>query len=128
MNKVQIRKLLPGAITPRDEGSGILTLGAYCKSEAGHDVKLMIPRNTPRLVRTGIAVDTPPGYLSYLMSRRDAAKQGLFVVNSPLVQDLNGEIQFVLMNSGLETHYVSHGDWVAHLVFLSGAKVDIEVV
>jgi dUTPase len=128
MSRVKVRKLLPNAITPRDEGNGTLTLGAYCKSEAGHDIKLMIPRNTPRLVRTGIAVELPTGYLSYLMSRRDSAKQGLFVVNSPLVQDLNGEIQFVLMNSGLETHYVCHGDWIAHLVFFSGVKLDIEVV
>ncbi|MGV8082593.1 MAG: dUTP diphosphatase [Coriobacteriia bacterium] len=72
------------------------------------------------LVRTGIAVEIPPGYAGFVQPRSGlAARQGLGFVNSPGLIDpgYRGEIKLVAINMDPAADIVIHrGDRVAQLV------------
>lgn len=116
--KVFWRKVKPDAEPPRNGSVPI-----YAKSEAGHNVKIVIPPHTPKLVRTALSFLLPDGMVAFICSRRDSAKAGLSVVNAPLFLTALGateELKLVLHNGGLETIYLSHGDLIANFVVIAG--------
>lgn len=104
---------------------GGLILRAFAKSNDGHKVKIIIPPHTPKLIRTGITLVPEPGYIPYILTRRENAKQGLQVVHAPIALEPDTEVSFVIHNGSLETQYVEHGDFIAYAILLRGAKLSL---
>lgn len=79
-------------------------------------------------VRTGFAIEFPPGYEGQIRSRSGLARQGVCVVNSPgtIDSDYRGEV-CVLMRSERVTHQVKAGDRIAQLIINELPKVTFEV-
>lgn len=126
MNKLTVgyKKVLPDAAPPK-----LWSLPAYARSEVnGHPIKILIPHNTVKLVRTGLRLLVPEGHVAFICSRRDHAKRSLFVVNAPITLDHEEEIKIVLHNGGMETYILSHGDLIANLVVVSGAFSQFEEI
>jgi dUTP pyrophosphatase len=71
------------------------------------------------LVRTGIALQIPDGFLGYVVPRSGlAAKHGITIVNAPGLIDsgYRGEIMVCLLNTSDTTFHVETGDRIAQLV------------
>lgn len=96
---LKIKKLHPNAVIP-----------AYAHGpdeDAGFDLRAVEPAIltplVPRLVKTGLAIELPPGVEAQIRSRSGLAlKQGLFVLNAPGTVDpsYRGELGVILLWTG----------------------------
>lgn len=78
-----------------------------------------ISSNEMAPLRTGIAVELPPGYELQVRSKSGlAAKHNLFVLNSPgtVDQDYRGEIMVLMFNAGKLSYKINKGDKIAQMV------------
>lgn len=79
-----------------------------------------------KAVRTGIAVQLPPGHEGQVRPRSGLArKHGVTLLNSPGTIDpgYRGEIRVLLVNLGPQPYRISAGDRVAQLVVAKYASV-----
>ena len=73
-----------------------------------------------RLVRTGLALEIPPGIEGQVRPRSGLAlRHGLTMPNAPgtIDSDYRGEVGVILQNSGTEPVTIVRGDRIAQLVF-----------
>lgn len=84
------------------------------------------------VIKCGFAIECPEGYEVQVRSRSGlAAKQGVFVLNSPgtIDSDYRGEVQVTLQNNDLEDVFVfERGDRIAQLVVKRVDQVTVEEV
>jgi dUTP pyrophosphatase len=117
----QIKKLHPDAILPKYAHGPL--------EDAGMDLHAIedynLPPNTPCLVKTGIAIDLPPGHEGQVRPRSGLAlKYGLTVVNSPGTIDpsYRGEVGVILQWNGYardgnpKFFSITKGDRIAQLI------------
>ncbi|MGB9667110.1 MAG: dUTP diphosphatase [Candidatus Cryosericum sp.] len=93
--------------------------------------EVIIEPGQVRMVRTGIALELPPGLEGQVRSRSGlAARSGVFVLNSPgtIDSDYRGEIKIVLANLGSAPFVVHTGDRIAQLVFVQVPQVQLVAV
>jgi dUTP pyrophosphatase len=98
---------------------------AYAKpGDAGADLKstetLELPAGERALVKTGVRIAMPEGYVALVHPRSGlAAKHGITVLNTPGTVDAGyrGEIMVTLYNSSSETFHIERGDRIAQIVF-----------
>ncbi|WCZ36033.1 dUTP diphosphatase [Corynebacterium heidelbergense] len=103
--------------------------------DAGLDLRAseyaVVPIRGRRLVRTGVHVEIPHGYVGLVCPRSGlAAKYGVSVLNAPGVVDhgYTGEVLVNLHNSGSEQFRIEPGDRIAQLVVQPVALPDLETV
>lgn len=86
------------------------------------------------LVRTGVKVAIPKGYVGEVCSRSGLAlKHNVFVLNAPglVDSDYRGEVGVVLHNASPHHHpdfIIKKGDRIAQLMFKKVADTEIELV
>ena len=98
---------------------------------SAEDGELTILPGNVALVRTGLALELPPGLEGQVRSRSGlAAKSGVFVLNSPgtIDSDYRGEVKVVLANFGDAPFPVLPGDRIAQLVFIQVPNVCLVAV
>jgi dUTP pyrophosphatase len=125
--KVGVQLLVDRAGSPVQATPG--SSGFDLSSAEENDV--VIEPGSSRLVRTGIALDLPPGLEGQVRSRSGlAAKSGLFVLNSPgtIDSDYRGEIKIILANLGKTPFVVCPGDRIAQLVFNEIPRISLSAV
>ncbi len=96
----------------------------YAKpGDAGADLRsseqLLLPARSRALVKTGVRIALPEGYVGLVHPRSGlAAKHGITVLNTPGTVDAGyrGEIMVTLYNSSDEDFEVLVGDRIAQLV------------
>ena len=97
----------------------------YAKpGDAGCDLRstqeLVLPAGERALVKTGIKIAMPDGYVGLVHPRSGlAAKHGITVLNTPGTVDAGyrGEIMVTLLNTSKEDFPIAIGDRIAQLVF-----------
>jgi dUTP pyrophosphatase len=119
--------------TPEIAKFGLPTYGSALAS--GVDLRaassLTLAPLSRAVVSTGIFLELPFNLEAQVRSRSGlAAKQGLFVLNSPgtVDADYRGEIKVILFNTSQETVQINEGDRIAQLVFAPVTRVDLEKV
>ena len=98
---------------------------------SAEDQQLTIMPGAVALVRTGLALELPPGLEGQVRSRSGlAARNSVFVLNSPgtIDSDYRGEVKVVLANFGNAPFSVSPGDRIAQLVFVQVPSVCLVAV
>lgn len=102
--------------------SGCIPVRAH-SHDAGADLKahedVTIPAKGRALVGTGVAIETPAGYVSMVCSRSGLAhKKGVHVLNAPGIVDAGytGEIFVNLHNTTDEDVHISAFERVAQLI------------
>lgn len=123
MTKIKIKKLKPNAVVP--------TYAHGPAEDAGMDLyaceTVWIPVGVPVMVKTGIAVELPPGYEGQIRPRSGMAfHRGITVLNSPGTIDpsYRGEIGVILFRPGghsptadtFSDMEINAGDKIAQLV------------
>lgn len=84
----------------------------------GHDA-IAIEPGQRRLIKTGLAIELPPGFEGQVRPRSGLAlKNGITIVNAPgtVDSDYRGEIGVILLNTSDKTFYVNPGDRIAQLI------------
>ncbi len=84
---------------------------------AVEDVELQ--PHVPALVRTGLAIELPPGFEAQIRPRSGMAlNHAVILPNSPGTIDpgYRGEIRVILLNLGREPYHVRKGERIAQLV------------
>jgi len=125
--RIGVHRLIPGAGPLLRATSGS---SGYDIASA-EDGELTIPSGAVAVVRTGLALDLPPGIEGQVRSRSGlAARSGVFVLNSPgtIDSDYRGEVKIVLANLGADAFSVLPGDRIAQLVFMQVPSVCLVAV
>lgn len=128
MLEVKFKKLRKDAITPEKANS----------TDAGFDlfsVEDRVLHNSKSIViGTGIAIEIPDGYFGMICSRSGlAAKESMFVVNSPGIIDsgYRGELKIILsrIETTPENYYtISKNQKIAQLIILPIPNVFLKEV
>ena len=126
--KVKVQKLYDMAIIPeyQTEGSAALDLHAC---SYGEWTDLVIPPNSRKLVKSGLAFAVPQGYMAIVSPRSGSAlKAGITITNSPGIidSDYRGDIGTIIQNDGLVNFKISDGDRVSQLTFVPILRVELE--
>jgi dUTP pyrophosphatase len=112
--RLPVRRLDPRAVLPARAHDG----------DAGLDLRALegatLAPGTRAMLRTGLAVELPPGHAGFVLPRSGlAARHGIALVNAPGLIDAGyrGELQVLLLNTDRsETFTVEPGDRIAQLV------------
>jgi len=123
--KVQI-KLLENGVAPTYAREG----------DAGADLRsaenlVFIAPGQRRLIKTGVSIALPDGYVALIHPRSGLAlKNGITVLNTPGTIDsgYRGEIGIILYNAGDEVFMVDRGDRIAQMVIQKFETAEFEVV
>lgn len=123
--RIGVLKLEENAVVPEYAMEG----------DAGLDLvaieKAYIYTDRATLVRTGIAVAIPAGYVGLIMPRSGlAAKNAVTVLNAPGVIDsgYRGELKVLLITHGQDIFQVEPGDRIAQLIILPYMSVEMHEV
>lgn len=116
MPELQIRRLDPAAMLPER---------AY-EDDAGLDLcsieEISIGPGERAVVRTGIAIELPPGHAGLVLPRSGLARgHGITLTNTPGLIDTGyrGEIEVLLLNTDREQSFtVTPGDRIAQLLIV----------
>ena len=118
--KLNVRRLDPAAQLP---------LRAH-DDDAGYDLcsvetHVIAPGDRAR-VRTGLAIELPPGHAGWVVPRSGLAdRHGISLVNAPGLIDsgYRGELKVLLLNTDrTETFAIAPGDRIAQLVLVAVAS------
>lgn len=118
VKKLQEEAKIPEMATLEAAGFDLAAYGDY-----------VIPSNDRMMIKTGIALEIPPGYEGQVRPRSGLAfKQGVTVLNAPgtIDADYRGEVGVILFNTGPEL-LIKHGDRVAQLLIQKVPKVKFEL-
>ena len=104
----------------------------YAKpGDAGCDLRstqeLVLAAGERALVRTGIRIAMPDGYVGLVHPRSGlAAKKGITVLNSPgtVDADYRGEIGVILVNLSNEAFVVENGERIAQLIIAKHERAE----
>jgi len=117
--RLPFRRLDPAAVLPSRAHEG----------DAGLDLRALeavtLAPGARAMVRTGLAVELPPGHAGLVLPRSGlAARHGIALVNAPGLIDagFRGELQVLLLNTDREAAFsVAPGDRIAQLVVVAVA-------
>jgi dUTP pyrophosphatase len=109
--KLLVKKLDPSAIIPTKANG----------SDAGYDLYALdgaiVEKNTHRLIKTGISMAIPEGYVGLIWPRSGLAyKHGLDVFAGVIDSGYRGDIGVILFNSQYSSYGISKGDRIAQIL------------
>ena len=118
--KFLVKKLDPNAIIPTKANS----------SDAGYDLyalnRATIEKNTHRLIKTGISMAIPEGYVGLIWPRSGLAyKHGLDVFAGVIDSGYRGDIGVILFNSQYSSYVVNTGDRIAQILIQKVEDFDL---
>ena len=122
---VRFKRLSPLAVLPAYAHPGDVGMD-LCASEA-----VQIEPGHRTLVKTGLAIELPPGHEAQVRPRSGLAlKHGVTVLNAPgtIDQGYRGEIGVILANLGDDLFSITPGMRIAQLVVAPVTQVQIEAV
>ena len=121
--RVRIQRLHPEAFLPEYAHGP--------QEDAGMDLRALedalLEPGVPRTVRTGIAIELPPGFEAQVRPRSGLAlNHSITLPNAPATIDpgYRGEIKVILLNLGREPYHVLRGDRIGQLVVARYEQVE----
>ena len=120
---IHVKRVRPGAKLPRRATPGSSGFDLYACLEVGD----VIVGNSPVLIPTGIALETPAGCDVQVRPRSGLAREGVLCTFGTIDADYRGELMVTLytMASDIE-HIVRDGDRIAQVVVGRLADVNFE--
>ncbi len=123
---LRVRRLHPAARLPSATHDG----------DAGYDLHAAeaaeLSPGERAMVRTGLAVELPPGHAGLVLPRSgNAARHGITLVNAPGLIDAGyrGELRVLLLNTDRSASFtVAPGDRIAQLVLVRVEAPEVEEV
>jgi len=109
MNEVKVLRLHHEAKLPEKKTKGAAAFDLYSVEDK------VILTNDVHPIRTGLAMEIPPGYMLKIVPRSGLSTKGVFVANSPgtIDEDYRGEIKVILTTINPNGYRISKGDRIA---------------
>ncbi|MEM5804120.1 MAG: dUTP diphosphatase [Candidatus Aenigmatarchaeota archaeon] len=122
-NKLKVKKLISSAKIPL----------RATEFSAGYDIfsveNVLIPRGQHKLIKTGIAIECPPGTYARIAPRSSLAlKNGIHIGAGVIDPDYRGEIGVIMFNLGADDFEVRFGDKIAQIILEKFMIADVEEV
>lgn len=127
--RIGFQKLHPDAQVPTfgSKQAAGADLYANVKATIGDKfTEMLVPAGGRVLVKTGIAIELPPGLEAQIRARSGLAfKNGITVLNAPgtIDADYTGDVGVILYNSSDEDFWVKQGDRIAQMVIAAYVPV-----
>lgn len=120
---MKVKRLHNNAILPVKAHAGDLGYDLFaCETDS------VWPGET-RLIKTGIAIQFPPGWGAVIKDRSSVAtKRNIFTVAGVIDNGYIGEIQVAMFNGGEHIQSFAPGDKIAQLVFIPTVHFSVEEV
>lgn len=109
---INVQLLDPAARCPHRAHATDAAMDLFCLREHYLDP------GVPVLVKTGIAVEIPRGYMGLVLDRSSMAKAGFFVTGGVIDSGYRGEVQVILNNHTGKTQLLAAGQKVAQMLVL----------
>ena len=129
MNKIKVFKLDPDATVPTRHKTTDAGLDLYALEDT------YIALGTTGKVKTGVAIEVPPGYVGRISDRSGMAAKGLIVGAGVIDAGYSGDHTVVLHNFSainqkqyLDGYLVKKGDKIAQLVVYLIETPEVQVV
>lgn len=120
--KLKIKKLHPDAKAPTYAN----------KTDAGMDMysveDIVILPNHRALVKTGLAMEFPKGYVALVWDKSGVAKNGLTKVGGVIDSGYRGEYKIMLHNISSKPYVIKKGQKIAQILIQKVFQPEIEVV
>ena len=123
---IKFKKLNPNATIPQYKTAGAAGMDlTYCG-----DATLLLFKDEPYLVSTGLAIEIPEGYEGQIRPRSSFACMGVMVLNSPgtIDCDYRGEIKVILASMINDCMDLNPGERIAQLVITPVVQAEIQEV
>src|SRR2546428_7021898 len=120
--QLRVKRLADAAVLPRYAHPGDAGLDLFAA------VSLVLAPGDAALVRTGIAIELPPGTEAQIRPRSGLAlEHAVTVLNTPgtIDEGYRGEVGVILINHGKQAFAVSPGMKIAQLVVAPRLAVDV---
>lgn len=128
---MKIKKLHESSIIPQYQTEGSAALDLHACSYSKWESKVISANGGRALIKTGLAIAVPSGYMALVTPRSGSAfKNGITVTNSPGIidSDYRGDVGVIIQNEGIEDFIINDGDRIAQLSIVPVLRVDIEQV
>jgi dUTP pyrophosphatase len=114
---VLVKRLNEHARLPTYGSSGAAGMDLYANFNDMLGRFCIIPPGERMLIKTGISIEIPRNTYARVAPRSGLAyKNGIDVLAGVIDEDYRGEVGVILINHGVETFTVTHGDRVAQLI------------
>ena len=119
MDRIKVAKLQEDAILPTRKHPDDAGIDFYAV-----ETRLIQPNNF-RIVKTGITVEIPKGYVGLMKPK----SRSNFLLGAGVIDaGYQGEIQIKVVNVGMETLTIHHGDAVAQMLIIPVETPAVEEV
>ena len=121
--KLKVKKLAADATVPNYAHPGDAGLDLYANESAE------LAPGASRMVKTGVAIQLPPGTEAQVRPRSGlAAKHAVTVLNTPgtIDEGYRGEVCVILVNHGTQPFAIEKGMKIAQMVIKPVITVDVE--
>ena len=103
------------------------------KSDAGYDLYALegtiIDKHSHKLIKTGISMQIPEGYVGLIWPRSGMAyKHGIDVFAGVIDSSYRGDVGVILYNSQYSNYNIEKGDRIAQIIFQKIEDFDLNVV
>ncbi len=109
-----------------------LTFGPPAPGDAGYDLcaaeALTLAPGTYALVRTGLFLEIPPGYVGLIKDRSSMALAGIHTMAGVIDSSYRGELKILLLNVKTTNYDIEVGRKIAQMVVVPYHVEPIEVV
>lgn len=107
-------------LDPEARARGVLPLAAPRRGDAGYDLRSMeqlaIPPGGQAMVRTGLHLAIPEGWVGLLRDRSSLAVRRVYVHSGVIDAAYRGEVLVVLENAGQAAFEVGSNDRIAQMI------------
>lgn len=118
MPELKIKRLDPDLPLPHYKTAGSVGLDLYAAETR------IIGNLDTTTIRTGIAIELPPGYEAQVRPRSSTSANGVLVHLGTIDTDYRGEILVIITNKNAPL-YIEWGDRIAQLVIAPVAHCDV---
>jgi len=98
---------------------------AYLMSETGRPNKTLVPPQSTRQIRTGLALEIGGGATLTMHTPIDLILRSLFVIPKFQTLDCGEELTVLLYNGSHQSYYVCHEDPIARLVLVASMYMKV---
>ena len=125
--KLKVKKLRSNAILPRKGTDGASGYDLFACIDEG--ILTLEKDEEPQRVKTGIAIEIPPGFDAQVRPRSGLSLKGVGVTLGTIDSDYRGELMVTMYLFGSQPSFtINHGDRIAQLVISRLADVALEEV
>jgi dUTP pyrophosphatase len=120
--KIKIKKLHPDVIIPKYAHEGDAGMDLFSVED------LILKPKHRALVKTGLSIELPKGYVSLIWDKSGIALKGIKTMGGVIEHTYRGEYKIIMVNLSSENYEIKKGQKIAQLLIQKIETAEIEEV